>query len=81
MGVGRWMFQKMMRDKGVTPLADLRQMAIDLGVTLLACQMSMDVMGIKRGSDRRGGRCCRRRDLLQPCSGGQDHVHLVSAPV
>ena len=47
-GIGRWMFKKMMKDKGVTPLADLRQMAIDLGVTLLACQMSMDVMGIKR---------------------------------
>jgi len=48
MGIGRWLFQKMMKDKGVTPLIELRQMAIDLGVTLLACQMSMDVMGIKR---------------------------------
>ena len=48
MGIGRWMFQKMMNDKGVTPLAELRQTAIDLGVKLLACEMSMDVMGIKR---------------------------------
>jgi peroxiredoxin family protein len=47
-GLGRWMFQKMMKDKGVTPLAELRQTAIDLGVSLLACQMSMDVMGVKR---------------------------------
>lgn len=47
-GMGRWMFKKMMKDKGVTPLADLRQMAIDLGVSLQACQMSMDVMEIKR---------------------------------
>jgi len=47
-GIGRWLFKKMMRDKGVTPLADLRQMAIDLDVKLLACQMSMDVMGVKR---------------------------------
>ena len=38
----------MMKTKGVTPLAELRQTAIDLGVKLLACQMSMDVMGIKR---------------------------------
>ncbi|GAB4506470.1 MAG: hypothetical protein Kow00123_06080 [Anaerolineales bacterium] len=47
-GIGRWMFKKMMSDKGVTPLAQLRQTAIDLGVKLLACQMSMDVMEISR---------------------------------
>jgi len=47
-GMGRWLFKKMMKAKGVTPLAELRQTAIDLGVNLLACQMSMDVMGIKR---------------------------------
>jgi len=47
-GLGRWMFKKMMKDKGVMPLAELRQTAIDLDVKLLACQMSMDVMGIKR---------------------------------
>jgi len=47
-GMGRWMFKKMMKTKGVTPLVELRQTALDLGVTLLACQMSMDVMGIKR---------------------------------
>ncbi|MGQ9569055.1 MAG: DsrE/DsrF/DrsH-like family protein [Anaerolineae bacterium] len=47
-GIGRWMFKKMMRDKGVTPLAELRKTAVDLGVRLLACQMSMDVMEIRR---------------------------------
>jgi peroxiredoxin family protein len=47
-GLGRWMFKKMMKTKGVTPLAELRQTAIDLGVNLLGCEMSMDVMGIKR---------------------------------
>jgi peroxiredoxin family protein len=47
-GIGRWMFKKMMKDKGVTSLPELRQTAIDLGVKLLACQMSMDVMGITR---------------------------------
>ena len=47
-GIGRWLFKKMMKDKGVTSLSELRQTAIDLGVNLLACQMSMDVMGIKR---------------------------------
>ena len=47
-GMGRWMFKKMMRDKGVTALDDLRQTAIDLDVHLLACKMSMDVMEIDR---------------------------------
>jgi peroxiredoxin family protein len=47
-GAGRWMFKKMMADKGVTPLEDLRETAVDLGVHLLACKMSMDVMEIGR---------------------------------
>lgn len=47
-GIGRWLFKKMMKDKGVMPLAELRQVALDLDVKLLACEMSMDVMGIKR---------------------------------
>jgi peroxiredoxin family protein len=47
-GIGRWMFNKMMKDKGVASLLELRQMAIDLGVKLVPCQMSMDVMEIRR---------------------------------
>ncbi len=47
-GMGRWMFKKMMKQHEVATLPELRQMAIDLGVKLLACQMSMDVMGIRR---------------------------------
>ena len=47
-GMGRWMFKRMMNDKGVASLPSLRQMAIDLDVRLLACQMSMDVMEIER---------------------------------
>jgi peroxiredoxin family protein len=46
-GVGRWMFKVMMRQHQVTPLPELRQMAIDLGVKLLPCGMSMDVMEIR----------------------------------
>ncbi|MFQ6100001.1 MAG: DsrE/DsrF/DrsH-like family protein [Anaerolineae bacterium] len=45
-GVGRWMFKKMMKDKEVTSLSELRQMAIDMGIRLLPCQMSMEVMEI-----------------------------------
>lgn len=45
-GIGRWMFKKMMGDKGVSSLPELRGTAIDLGVRLLPCQMSMDVMEV-----------------------------------
>jgi peroxiredoxin family protein len=48
-GLGRWMFKKMTAAKRVAPLEELRQTAIDLGVHLLACKMSMDVMEITRG--------------------------------
>jgi len=47
-GIGRWMFKKMMKAKNVASLPELRQAAIDLGVKLYGCQMSMDVMEIPR---------------------------------
>lgn len=45
-GMGRWMFKLMMKQKGVTQLPELQRAAIDLGVKLMPCQMSMDVMEI-----------------------------------
>lgn len=47
-GIGRWMFNKMMKDKNVASLLELRQMAVDLGIKLVPCQMSMDVMEIAK---------------------------------
>jgi peroxiredoxin family protein len=47
-GIGRILFKKMMGDKNVASLEELRQTAIDLDVHLLACKMSMDVMEISR---------------------------------
>lgn len=47
-GMGRWMFGKMMRSKNVSSLYELRQLALDLGVKMYGCQMSMDVMEIPR---------------------------------
>lgn len=47
-GLGRWMFNKMMKNHKVMNLAQLRQTAIDLDVKMYACQMSMDVMEIPR---------------------------------
>ncbi len=45
-GIGRWMFKKMMRAKRIPSLAELRQTAIDMGVKMHGCQMSMSVMEI-----------------------------------
>src|SRR5581483_9833232 len=45
-GVGARLMRKMMRDKQVASLEELVQMARDMGVRFVACQMSMDVMGV-----------------------------------
>jgi peroxiredoxin family protein len=43
-GMGRWMFKLMMKQKGVASLAELYDMAVEMGITMMPCQMSMDVM-------------------------------------
>lgn len=48
MGIGAKMMRYLMRSKGIDSLESLRQQAIDNGVEFIACQMSMDVMGVKR---------------------------------
>jgi peroxiredoxin family protein len=48
MGMGGKMIRKVMKDKNVTSLEDLIQAAIDSGIEIVACQMSMDVMGLKK---------------------------------
>jgi peroxiredoxin family protein len=48
LGLGRWMFGKMMKKKNVTGLVELRQLALDLGVKMYTCQTSMEVMEIPR---------------------------------
>ena len=47
-GIGAKMMRYLMKQKGVDSLETLRQQAIDNGVEFIACQMSMDVMGVKR---------------------------------
>lgn len=47
-GIGSWMMRRVMRAKGVDSLEALRDQAIAAGVEFIACQMSMDVMGISR---------------------------------
>jgi peroxiredoxin family protein len=45
-GMGRWMFGKMMGNHNVSKLIELRDLAVQLGVNMYGCQMSMDVMEI-----------------------------------
>lgn len=43
-GLGRWMFKRMMKRRNVTPLPELIRQAKELGVRLVACEMSCGVM-------------------------------------
>ena len=47
-GMGRRMMRYIMNKKQIDSLESLRQQALDNGVEFIACQMSMDVMGVKR---------------------------------
>lgn len=53
-GIGRWMFGKMMGAHNVATLPQLRDMAVDLGVRMYGCQMSMDVMEIPQDTFVKG---------------------------
>jgi peroxiredoxin family protein len=46
-GIGAKMLRAMMKRKQVASLEELVEMAREMGVRILACQMSMDVMGVK----------------------------------
>jgi len=48
MGMGGKMIRGLMEKKNVTSLEDLIRSAIDNGVRVVACQMSMDLMGIRK---------------------------------
>ena len=47
-GMGGKMMRYIMHRKGIDSLESLRQQALENGVEFIACQMSMDVMGVKR---------------------------------
>lgn len=48
-GIGSRMMRFLMKRKGVDSLESLRSQALAQGVEFIACQMSMDMMGIRRG--------------------------------
>lgn len=47
-GAGSAMMRNIMKTKNIDSLESLMQQAINNGVEFIACQMSMDVMGVKR---------------------------------
>jgi peroxiredoxin family protein len=67
LGIGPKLMKKMMQDKNVTSLQDLLDTALEMDVNFVACQMSMDVMGVKQ------------EDLSVPCEIGGVATFLGSA--
>ena len=47
-GIGGKMMRYIMHSKGIDSLESLRRQALENGVEFIACQMSMDVMGVKK---------------------------------
>ncbi len=48
MGMGAKMIRMVMKNNNISSLEDLITSAVDSGIEIVACQMSMDVMGIKK---------------------------------
>jgi peroxiredoxin family protein len=42
------LMKKSFQNKGVAPIGELRAIAVELGVRLIGCQMTMDVFGFTR---------------------------------
>lgn len=47
-GAGSWMMRLIMKQKRIDNLESLIQQAVDNGVKMIACTMSMDVMGVQK---------------------------------
>jgi peroxiredoxin family protein len=56
-GVGAKMLRSMMKQKNVSSLEDMMSLARELGVRMIACEMSRDVMGIKESELVTGLEC------------------------
>ena len=77
-GAGSWMMRLIMKRKRIDSLESLIQQAIDNGVEMIACTMSMDVMGVQKR--RTDGQCYTgRRGFLSRTGrrGECKSVHLI----
>ncbi len=52
LGLGKWMVKRRMKKAGAVDLQKLVADFKDLGGKIIACEMTMDIMGIKRGDLR-----------------------------
>ena len=66
-GIGDRMMRYIMKSKGIDSLESLRKQALEQGVEFIGCQMSMDVMGVKR------------EELLDECSIGGVATYMERA--
>lgn len=48
-GLGLGIMNKMMKDKGISSLEELMDVAGELDIKISVCEMSMDIIGFKRG--------------------------------
>jgi peroxiredoxin family protein len=48
LGLGKWMIKRKMKQAKVAPLEKLMQDFRELGGKILACDMTMDIMGVKK---------------------------------
>ena len=48
MGMGGKMIKMIMKDKNINSLDELIKLAIESGVEIVACSMTMDLMGLKQ---------------------------------
>ena len=48
LGMGGEMIRKVMKNKNISSLEDLIKLAMDSGVEIVACSMTMDLMGLKQ---------------------------------
>ncbi|MBN1695791.1 DsrE/DsrF/DrsH-like family protein [candidate division WOR-3 bacterium] len=51
-GLGRWMIRRKMKRAGVASLDKMLSDFVELGGKILACDMTMDIMGVKKESLR-----------------------------
>ena len=47
-GAGSWMMKKLAKDQKVADPKELMEMCVELGVNLWPCEMTMDLLGIRR---------------------------------
>lgn len=48
LGMGTQMMRMVMKNKNVSSLEELIQSAMNAGIEIVACQMSLDVMGLRQ---------------------------------